>query len=131
MAKKRNQAANKQEWLNFDKAMLLLLIISLFVIIKTAFMPDEDTKLAKEAEIILDKLTNRHDEISLTALDELVEEKVVNLDQMDYNEVKSMLGVKNDFCIYFEDISGNVIRIDGINLGIGSNRIYINGKPCG
>ena len=130
MAKKRNQMIKKKEWLNFNKAMLLLLIISLFVIIKTAFMPDEDTKLAKEAEIILDKLTNGNGEINLLNANELVEEKVIELHQMDYNNVKSMLGVKSDFCVYFEDISGNVITIDGISPGIGSNRIYVNGKPC-
>ena len=130
MAKKRNQAAKKREWLNFDKAMLLLLIISLFAIVKTAFMPDEDTELAKEAEIVLDKLTNGYDKISLLNSNELVAEKVAKLGQMNYNEVKNMLGVKNDFCIYFEDATGNAIRIDGINTGIGSNRIYINGQPC-
>ena len=128
MAKKRNQMIKKKEWLNFNKAMLLLLIISLFAIIKTAFMPDSE--LAKEAEIILDKLTNGNGEINLLNANELVEEKVIELHQMDYNNVKSMLGVKSDFCVYFEDISGNVITIDGISPGIGSNRIYVNGKPC-
>ena len=128
MAKKRNQAAKKKEWLNFNKAMLLLLIISLFVIIKTAFI--SDAGLEKEAEIVLDKLTNGNGEINLLNANELVEEKVIELHQMDYNNVKSMLGVKSDFCVYFEDISGNVITIDGISPGIGSNRIYVNGKPC-
>ena len=129
MAKKRNQMIKKKEWLNFNKAMLLLLIISLFAIIKTAFMPDSE--LAKEAEIILDKLTNGNGEINLLDSNELVEEKVVKLSQMDYNKVKNLLGVKNDFCIYFEDISGNIIIIDGISPGIGSNKILINGEPCG
>ena len=100
MAKKRNKAAKKKEWLNFDKAMLLLFVISLFAIIKAAFMPDEDAELAKEAEFVLDKLTNGHDEISLLNSNELAAEKVVRMGQMDYNEVKNMLGVKNDFCIY-------------------------------
>ena len=129
MAKKRNQMIKKKEWLNFNKAMLLLLIISLFAIIKTAFMPDSE--LAKEAEIILDKLTNGNGEINLLNANELVEEKVIELHQMDYNNVKSMLGVKSDFCVYFEDISGNAITIDGISPGIGSNKILINGEPCG
>ena len=128
MAKKRNQAAKKMEWFNFDKAMLLLLIISLFVIIKTAFMPNAE--LAKEAEIVLDKLTNGYDDISLLNSNGLVAERVVKLEQMDYKEVKNMLGVKNDFCIYFEDTSGDVMSIGGISPGIGSNKIYIDGQPC-
>lgn len=137
MAKKRNQAAKKKEWFNFDKAIALLVIIALFVIIKSAFTPPEainlleQTKinLEEEAEIIMDKLTNGK-EIKLLNSNVLVEEEVNKLNQMDYKEVKNMLGVKNDFCIYFEDITGNVIRIDGISPGIGSNKIYINGKPC-
>jgi hypothetical protein len=60
----------------------------------------------------------------------LVEKEVNKLDQMDYEEVKSMLGIKNDFCIYFEDANENVMKIDDINLGIGSSKIYINGEPC-
>ena len=49
---------------------------------------------------------------------------------MDYNEVKDILGIKSDFCIYFEDVTGNLVRIDNTNLGIGSDKIFINGEPC-
>jgi len=42
-----------------------------------------------------------------------------------------MLGINKDFCVYLEDITGNLIRIDGISLGVGSNKIRINGEPCG
>lgn len=128
----------KLEWFNYNKAILLLLIIALFVILKTIFTPPETiqlieqikTDLVKESEIVLDKLTNGQEEISLLNSNELIVEEVIKLDQMSYNEVKNMFGVKNDFCIYFEDITGNILKIDGVNLGIGSNKIYINGEPC-
>ena len=118
--------------------ILLLIIIALFVILKTAFTPPETislleeikTDLVKESEIVLDKLTNGREEISLIKSNELIEEEIIKLDQMSYNEVKNMFGVKNDFCIYFEDVSGNLVKLDNTNLGIGSNKIYINGEPC-
>ncbi|MEK6949039.1 MAG: hypothetical protein AABX34_02380, partial [Nanoarchaeota archaeon] len=94
------------------------------------FMHDQNSALEREAEIVLERLTNGYDEMNLLNSNEIVEEKVARLGQMNYNEVKNMLGVMNDFCIYFEDATGEVIRIDGISLGIGSNRIYINRKPC-
>ena len=126
----------KLEWFNYNKAILLLLIIALFVILKTIFTPPETiqlieqikTDLVKESEIVLDKLTNGQEEISLLNSNELIVEEVIKLDQMSYNEVKNMFGVKNDFCIYFEDVSGNLVKFDNTNLGIGSNKIYIDGN---
>ena len=119
----------KREWLNFNRAIVLLLMLALFVILKTAFTPQK-TDLVQEAEIVLYTLTGGYAKISLIDSNELIEEKVENLDQMGYDEIKNILGIKNDFCIFFEDASGNLVKIDGINLGIGSNKIYINGNPC-
>ena len=121
----------KRELFNFDRAIVLLLILALFVILETALTPPEaTTELMQEAEIVLSTLTNGHAKISLVDSDELIEEKIENLGQMDCNEIKNILGVKNDFCIFLEDASGNLVKIDGINLCIGSNKIYINGHPC-
>ena len=69
--------------------------------------------------------------VSMSDRVELLEEKVIELDEMDYDEIKNVLGVKNDFCIYFEDVTGDIVKIDDIRLGIGSDKIYINGEPCG
>jgi hypothetical protein len=128
MAKKKNQATKKREWFNFNTAITLLVILALFVILKQS-LTSEVISLEEEGKIILDKLTNGK-EIRLLNSNVLVEKEVNKLDQMDYEEVKSMLGIKNDFCIYFEDANENVMKIDDINLGIGSSKIYINGEPC-
>lgn len=130
MAKKRNQI-KKREWFNFNKAIALLLIIALFIILKTAFTPlKATTNLEQEAKSVLSTLTNGNAEISLVDSNGLIEEKIKNLDRMGYDEIKNILGIKNDFCIFFEDISGNLVKIGNINPGIGSNKIYINGDPC-
>ena len=121
--------AKKREWLDFNKAIVLLLILALFVILKTTFTPQK-TELMGEAEIVLATLTGGNTKVSLIESDELIEEKIKNLDQMDYDEIKNIIGVQNDFCIFFEDSSGNLVKIDGINPYIGSNKIYINGYPC-
>lgn len=127
--KKKKKA---KELFTYDNAIFLLILIAVFVILKALVAP-EDIQISKgdlsqDAEIVLDKLTNG--KISLLRSDELIESEIENLDKMDYQEIKNLLGVKNDFCIYFEDISGNAVRIDNLNLGIGSNKISINGEPC-
>jgi len=115
--------------MNFNNAIILLTIIALFVIIKTILVP-QSTTVEQEANIVLDTFTNGDDRMSLINQNELIEEKLRNLDDMGYDEIKNELGLKSDFCIYFEDISGNLVRIDNVNLGIGSEKISINGNPC-
>ena len=115
--------------LNFNNAMIFLFILALIMIIKGT-IDSQKINDVNEAEVVMDKLTNGYEEISLIDSNELKEEKIKNLDQMEYNAVKRKLGVKTDFCIYFEDLSGNILKFDNINLGIGSDKIHINGEPC-
>lgn len=136
MAKKERN--KKKEWFNFDKAIFLLLLIALFVLLKTFFTSLEpstvvevtENNLVQESAIVLDKLTNGETVVSLLDSNVLSEEKIISLNQMDYEEIKSLIGIKNDFCIFFEDVTGNVIKIADINSGIGSGKIYVNGNPC-
>jgi len=53
------------------------------------------------------------------------------LDGMEYDDVKESLGIKNDFCLYFEDEQGNIVQVDHISRGIGYNKIHVSGMPCG
>lgn len=125
---RKKKEVNKPKWFNFNKAIILLLILALFVIIKTIFIHEVD--LEEEAKSALFTLTDGFAEISLVDSNGLAEEKIENLDQMDYDEMKNILGLKNDFCIFFEDATGNLVRIDDASIGIGSDKIYINGEPC-
>ena len=85
--------------------------------------------MEQEAKILLD--TVAAEGTGLVQSNELSEDKVKSLSNMDYDEFKHTLGLKSDFCIYFEDANGNLIKIDGVEHGIGSEKIKINGKPCG
>jgi|TARA_B100001971_G_scaffold126941_1_gene116931 hypothetical protein len=124
MAKKK---AKKREGFNFDRAIFLLLMLALFVIFKTSLAPPKAANLMQEAETVINILTNEKTEASLLTQNSLTEEKVENL---DYDEIKNIIGVENDFCIFFEDINGNLVKIDDMDPGIGYDKIYINGKPC-
>lgn len=134
-AKKRTE---KQQWFDFNKAVILLILLAVIVIFRTALAPtqtpelskEEKNDLAGEADIILGELTGGNAEVSLLDSNELMEEKVIGLEQMNYDELKDLLGVENDFCVFFEDATGDIMKVNDMETGIGSDKIYINGKPC-
>lgn len=52
----------------------------------------------------------------------------------DYTGVKNKLGLKGDFCIFYEDSEGHVVAINATgNLlpGVGGRDVMIDGYPCG
>ena len=49
---------------------------------------------------------------------------------MDYEQIKTQLGVQNDFVIHFEDENGQLIPI-GDKWCIGSRNANVNGIACG
>ncbi|MEK6949801.1 MAG: hypothetical protein AABX34_06265 [Nanoarchaeota archaeon] len=138
MAKNRQNVKKniKKDLFTFNNAVLFALMLALIVLFKTimapvpAFEAAEKADLEQEAKTLLDTVAAEGNGMSLIASNELSEEKIKYLGNMNYNEFKGILGVKNDFCVYFEDVSGNLIKIDGVELGIGSEKIRINGKPC-
>ena len=130
--------SKKFELFTFNKAMLLILIIMVIVILKTSFTPPETlsqlrhmkTNLELEAEIVLDALSNGNSKISFMSKDSLVENKIIKFSRLEYSEMKQLFGIKSDFCVFFEDVTGNIVKIDNIKSGIGSDKISINGEPC-
>src|SRR3989338_8525477 len=138
MAKNNVKKNVGKDLFTFNNAVVLALILSLIIIFKTILGSVTTLKsaekvdvadLEQEAKILLDTVTAEG--TGLVQSNELLEDKVKSLSNMDYDEFKHTLGLKSDFCIYFEDANGNLIKIDGVEHGIGSEKIKINGKPCG
>ena len=120
----------------FNNAVFFLLMLALIVLFRTIlgsvatfeaaeFKAAEKADLEQEAKILLDTVTAEGTAISLVESNELSEEKVNSLSNMDYDEFKHTLGLKSDFCVYFEDANGNLIRVDSVEPGIGSGKIKI------
>ena len=134
MAKKRHTI--KKDLVTFNNVVVFVLILALVVIFRTMMANTETPKAAEKADLeqeaktLMDIVASEGTDISLIKSNELVEEKIERLNNMDYNQFKDTLGVRSDFCVYFEDATGNLIKIDGIEPGIGSEKIRINGKPC-
>jgi len=48
----------------------------------------------------------------------------------NYETLKNQLGIKGEFCVFFEDADGRIVFIDN-KPGIGNASIVIDGHPCG
>ncbi len=90
---------------------------------------DESKKIIEESEhvtlLIMEELKNQN------VIKHNNEVNVEGLMQVDINEIKESLNMKEEFCIVFEK-DGKLIKIDADNEihGIGSGKIVVNGKPC-
>ncbi|MFH0870204.1 MAG: hypothetical protein V1866_04060 [archaeon] len=65
------------------------------------------------------------DDINYTRLQNFSDEVSIN-----YSDVKEKLGIRGEFCIFYEDEQGNLVLIDN-RTGIGSGDVNISGTPCG
>lgn len=138
-AKRQNKPRKeKRELLNYNIAIKIIIIIALLTILKFIITSDKSpltfpttkANLEGEALEVLQTITNENMPINVLDSNEIVEEKIERLEQMDYEEIKSLTGIRNDFCIFFEDVIGDLVRINEVKSGIGSRKIYINGRPC-
>ena len=57
------------------------------------------------------------------------EKKLSETLNLSYENLKALLGMESDFCIYFEDDKGNLVPA-GNKLGIGSPLVNLSGRTC-
>lgn len=91
---------------------------------KSQALEDDASKVAK----------NIATEDSGVAVIDGVAVDVKKLEQLlgrDYSEIKGKIRAKNEFCIFFEDENGNLIKISPEYAGVGSEKIKVNNVPCG
>lgn len=114
--------------------MFVIVIISFFYIISLTSATSKTDELLREGEDIQDILISSKQEESLNiVVGRIIDENKLNdLAEEDYENLKKQLGVRGDFCIHFEDDEGNIIYINESTkrAGIGSSRVYIGGMAC-
>jgi len=108
--------------LNFKIDEIMLVLIAA-VIAMIAVIYDKTGANETEAEKITEMILDDHT-ISF-ANDGIVDEnKLIEIQNMAYDDFKKSLKAKNDFCIYIEDENGNVI------LAKGSRKLDGDGLHC-
>ena len=99
----------------------LVLIVALIAMIVGIY--NKTAKLEMEAGKIAEVILDNH-AISFATNGIIDEDKLNQIQNMDYNQFKNYLKVKNDFCIYIEDGNGNIL------LAKGSPKLEKDGLHC-
>lgn len=128
MARLKSKA---QSW-SIDVIIGVIIFIGAFFVVYALLNSNPETKasnLKDEASAVVKKVTS---EGSLKIVDgnEVNESKLNELKNLPYDELKRILAIEGDFCIYFEDDKGNLVLIDNSYKGVGSQNIVIGGTPC-
>ena len=133
---RRLKGLKSQSW-SLDFIIAILIFVGSFAIfysLLTTGTTDKSKELQKEG-LIITKLTETDNSKLQIASNGVIDvTKVEALTNKDYATLKSELGIKNDFCVYFEDENGNIVQIKTATSntvsGIGSSNIKVGGNPC-
>src|SRR3990167_5033335 len=99
----------------------LVLIVALIAMIVGIY--NKTAKVEMEAGKITEVILDNH-AISFANNGIIDENKLNQIQNMDYNQFKNYLKVKNDFCIYIEDGNGRIL------LAKVSPKLEKDGLPC-
>jgi len=128
MKKKNTQAIS----LDLILAVFLFMIIitGVFYIVSNMQKGQGSVTVKIESEYLPKMLEENVTANSILEGNKIQAYKLYNLTGKNYTELKTELGMKNDFCIYFVDEEGYLVKINN-KTGIGSRRFLINNTPCG
>lgn len=73
--------------------------------------------------------TPEKDDVAFIVKDTVNTQLLKDFTSMDYDQIKSHLGIESDFVMHFEDEKGMVIPM-GDKLCVGSKSARMNGVPC-
>lgn len=101
----------------------IALVFIVAIIAMLAVVYDKKDASEIEAEKITEMILDDHG-ISFANNGIIDENKLKEIQRMDYDDFKNSLNAKNDFCVYVEDGNG------GILLSKGSDKLNGDGIPC-
>lgn len=106
---------NAQNW-SFD----LLVAVGLFAIIFVVFYvlvgqviyTENPGKMVTEAENLKEMMSAKNNSFAFIEDNTIKEDTFIVLSEKSYQEQKTIFGHDKEFCVYFVDDSGNLVKID-------------------
>ena len=99
-----------------------------------AILGDDPAAMAKnlknDASLIIKQVSSEGLPVNILDRQQVNISKLNELNNLTYEELKSMLRVEGDFCIYMEDDKGYVVIVNNSYKGVGSPNINISSTPC-
>ncbi|MBI2650300.1 DUF1933 domain-containing protein [Candidatus Woesearchaeota archaeon] len=127
--------ANKkkaQSW-SIDITLGVIIFMAAFFVFYSLLNSNPNTKassLEEQASVIIKQTTAEGGAIAIVHGNEVDIGRLNQLKDLSYDELKGMLRVEGDFCIFLEDEQGNLVLINNSYRGIGSPNINLSGAPC-
>ena len=105
--------------------------VSAFLLLVSSDLGTNDTEQLKSDSKKIPRMLTTSEELSIVEGNKVDKEKLRHLQNTDYSDLKSSMGVNGDFCIFFEDKEGNVINIseitgEGDDVGIGNSEVNVS-----
>ena len=104
---------------NKTALLVFIAILVLTLVLVNNLQPSLEKQVGQRLEQVILKEDNT-----------LTQDKLLELSEMDYSELKQQLGLSSDFYIHLEDENGNPIPISNNTYCIGSPRGQVNGVNC-
>ena len=116
-----------------DISLGVIIFIASFFIVYSAINPKPAaivSNLREEATVIIRQIASGSSPMSVVVDNEVIVNKLNELKNLTYEELKQRLRIEGDFCIYMEDENGNIVLINNSYRGVGSPNIDLAGAPC-
>mgnify|MGYP001615977597 CR=1 FL=1 len=121
-----------QSW-SIDFVIAIVIFAGALIFFYSMLNPRSNVKveeLQRDASAVARQTSEEKLPLTILDKDTVNETKLDSLIQRDYNSIKKEMGIKNEFCIHFEDESGNIIPIRENVVGVGSPDIKVGGVRC-
>lgn len=127
-----------QVW-SIDVLLAVVIFVSVILIFYVTMVPKQKPQmkdLEAESEGLKLELEKNYD-IGFLVNDQVNDTRFrafVHNATTNYTDLKKKLGVKGEFCLFFEDSEGNIVPIDNTTaslVGVGNSSIIIAGDNCG
>ncbi len=113
-------------------ALFMIAIIFFFSLSNDANKGGKTTDLKSESSKLVSALSGeKNSSDSLLVGSKVNERKLSELSELEYNQLKDLLGIDADFCIHFEDDGGNLVNVSGNKIGLGNQLVVVGGTACG
>ena len=121
-----------QSW-SIDVILAVVIFMGAFFVFFIFINQNSNTKasdLQEDASIVIKQVATEHNSLNVVDNNEINITKMNELKNLSYDQLKEMLAIQGDFCIYIEDEQGHIVLINNSYKGIGTQKINISGTPC-
>ena len=121
-----------QSW-SIDIILAVVVFMGAFFLFYALLSEGPESKaknLKNDASVIIKQVSSEGAPVNFLYKQQVNASRMNELKNLSYDELKRILNIEGDFCIYLEDENGDIIILNNSYKGIGSGNINISNTPC-